>query len=136
MAEWSGRVEKRKVSLPAIPFYLAAMLVTGSSGLHGRRPPSDTFDIFSGGTVSVDSIVSPVTGAAEGATEALDEDELFDPHEPPPRDLPVWPPPAYTAPVDPAANPMINAPPQHVDWPAGLPSVQPKPAHSGAPPKD
>ncbi len=46
MAEWSGRVEKRKRSLPAIPFYLAAMLVTGSTGLHGRRPASDTFDIF------------------------------------------------------------------------------------------
>ncbi|HEX7663193.1 MAG TPA: hypothetical protein VF407_01715 [Polyangiaceae bacterium] len=59
-----------------------------------------------------DAIVAPTTSAATRATEALTGDPSAA------RPLPVWPPPK---PVDPAANGMIGAPPQRVDWPADLP---------------
>jgi hypothetical protein len=120
-----GSVEKRKRSLPAIPFYLAAMLVTGSNGLQHARPAGDVMQIFSGGAISIDSISSPVSSASIETEEALEDDSFVDPNDRP-RELPVWPPPAYTAPIDPAKDPLVGAPPQHVDWPAGLSSAQPK----------
>jgi hypothetical protein len=121
-----GGSEKQKRSLPVIPFYLAAMLITGSHGLRHAPPPGDVMQIFSGGQISIDSISSPVSSASIEAEAALEDDNFVDPKDRSPRELPVWPPPAQTAPVDPAANAMIGAPPQRVDWPNGLPSVQRK----------
>jgi hypothetical protein len=120
-----GSAEKRKRSLPVIPFYLAAMLVTGSSGLQHARPAGDVMQIFSGGEITIDSISSPVSSSSIEAEEALEDDNFLDPNDHP-HELPVWPPPAPTTPIDPAKDPLIGAPPQHVDWPAGLPSAQPK----------
>jgi hypothetical protein len=126
MGGGDGSVEKRKRSLPAVPFYLAAILVTSSSGVHGRR--GDVLQIFSSGEDALQSMGSPVTNAGDLTGEALEEDDLFDPRDRS-RELPVWPPPVHAAPVDPAKDPLIGAPPQHVDWPAGLPSAQPSAQH-------
>lgn len=59
-------------------------------------------------------IVRPTSSAAEGASNALDPDNIDIPKT---RELPVWPPPSATTPVDPAANPMSGALPMRVDWP-------------------
>jgi hypothetical protein len=123
---------KRKRSLPTIPFYLAAMLITSSTGLRHARSSDDVMQIFSGGEISIASITAPVENATLESTQALEDENFVDPNDRPAPELPVWPPPSSTAPVDPASNPMINAPPQHVDWPNGLPSAQRKPS----PPKD
>ncbi|MEO7111077.1 MAG: hypothetical protein ABI183_11625 [Polyangiaceae bacterium] len=116
-----GSVEKRKRSFPAVPFYLAALLVTSSSGAHNRH--GDVLQIFSGGEDALQSMSSPVTNAGDLTGEALDDDGFYDSRDRA-RALPVWPPPVHAAPVDPAKDPLVGAPPQHIDWPAGLPSAQ------------
>jgi hypothetical protein len=114
------RAERTKRALPTtLSFYLCVLLATSSSGinaLHDRKPTGDVRDLFSGNTVSLDSIGSPVASAAERANEALDDENFVNPSDRP-RELPVWPPPSATVPVDPASNGMIGAPPMRVDWP-------------------
>lgn len=122
MRAGDGSVAKRKMSLPAMPFYVAAILVTSSSGVHGRR--ADVLQIFSSGEDSLQALAPPVSSAGDLTGEALDFDDGLDPHDRT-RGLPVWPPPVHVAPVDPAKDPLVGAPPQHMDWPAGLPSAQP-----------
>lgn len=128
MQAGSYRAERAKRVLPTtLMFYLTLVLAMSTNELHslqGRRPTGDAMDIFSGKEISVDSIVSPISSAAEGADEAMDITDLTNPEDRP-RELPVWPPPSAVAPVDPATNAMIGAPPQHVDWPGPLPSGQP-----------
>jgi len=125
MQAGSYRAERPKRVLPTtLMFYLTVLVASSSSGLgalHDRRPTGDAMDIFSGKDISIDAITSPISSAAEGTREALDDDLL--PRDRP-RELPVWPPPAATTPVDPAANAMVGALPQHVDWPGPLPSGQ------------
>ncbi len=60
-------------------------------------------------------IVAPTTRAGNKAAEVLTTTNPVASQKP----LPVWPPPKAPQPADPAANPMIGAPPQHVEWPAG-----------------
>src|ERR1700689_4919714 len=118
MAMGSGafRAERTKRPLPStLSFYLCVAIATSSSGinaLHDRRPTGDARDLFSGQEVSIDSIGGPVTTAAEEANEALDDENFVNPSDHP-RELPVWPPPSATVPVDPASNGMIGAPPMH-----------------------
>ncbi len=60
------------------------------------------------------AIVGPTSAAAEHTVNALGPNG--ETTEPSP-ELPVWPPPSATTPVDPAANPMSGALPTRIDWP-------------------
>ncbi|MEO8797062.1 MAG: hypothetical protein ABI551_04185 [Polyangiaceae bacterium] len=62
-----------------------------------------------------EAIVAPTTRAADKTVELLAPTTPVASQKP----LPVWPPPKSTQPADPAANAMIGAPPQRVQWPAG-----------------
>jgi hypothetical protein len=122
------RAEPTKRAFPTtLMFYLTVVVAMSSNELHsleGRRPTGDAMDIFSGKDISLDSIVSPISSAAEGTNEAMDITDLTNPEDRP-RDYPVWPPPSAAPVVDPAANAMVGALPQHVDWPGPLPSTHP-----------
>lgn len=62
-----------------------------------------------------EAIATPTTRAANQAAELLTTASPVASQKP----LPVWPPVKSARPTDPAANAMIGAPPQRVEWPAG-----------------
>ena len=63
------------------------------------------------------AISAPTTEAAERTVNALDPHGVDTTDKKP--ELPVWPPPSHSAPLDPASNPMVGALPMHIDWPDG-----------------
>ncbi|MGH7283912.1 MAG: hypothetical protein ACRELY_20495 [Polyangiaceae bacterium] len=69
-----------------------------------------TYEVSIVGTVS-----GPTKVAADRTVNALDPNGA-DPSDKKP-ELPVWPPPSATQPVDPASNPMTGALPTRIDWP-------------------
>lgn len=99
------------------PAYLLVTLGAGVSSLL-------TYGMYR--SFAVRTIATPTSEAAERTVNALDPNgEATNEKRP---ELPVWPPPSQTAPVDPASNPMAGALPTRVDWPD---AAKARPSHSG-----
>ena len=69
---------------------------------------------------AVRTIATPTNEAAERTVNALDPNGESTNEKHP--ELPVWPPPSQTAPVDPASNPMAGSLPMRIDWPDASPA--------------